>query len=402
MIPVQPPNLSNPLSPQGVSPLRLLTEGERALLDATILPQRLPSLVIGEQVTARIAEQLGNNQVAVLIKNALFTLSLPPGLQPKGDTLNLRVANLKPGLTFALVDSESAAEQGDTSVQVELSSASRYLTRLLSAADQDNAGAQGGAGGGSGKPAAGSSPEAAALAAARQPVAGGDAASSSPQTAALRSYDTGSGAGGEKLLTMLSGKPASPVALDARAQPSAQLATTLQHGVEHSGLFYESHLHAWDQGKLPLERLMQEPQARIGQALLQDVPQARSALHELGSQVQRQLDTLETQQVALQGVAWPGQPMQMVIEQERAEERQAHGDSEARAWTTHMALDLPVLGGLSARVRMVGKTVQVSFVTEEASAQTMIRNNSAKLQTGLEAAGLSLATLSVKHEEAES
>lgn len=400
MIPVQPPNLSNPLSPQGVSPLRLLTEGERALLDATILPQRLPSLVIGEQVSARIAEQLGNNQVAVLIKNALFTLSLPPGLQPKGDTLNLRVASLKPGLTFALVDSEAATEQSDTSVQVELSSASRYLTRLLSAADQDNAGAQGGAGGGSGKPAAGTGPDAAALAAARQSLPGGDAAS--PQTSALRSYDTGAGAGGEKKLAMLSGKPASPVALDARAQPPVQLASTLQHGVEHSGLFYESHLHAWDQGKLPLTQLMQEPQARIGQALLQDVPQARSALHELGAQVQRQLDTLENQQVALQGIAWPGQPMQMVIEQERAEERQAHGDSEARAWTTHMALDLPVLGGLSARVRMVGKTVQVSFVTEESSAQTMIRNNSAKLQTGLEAAGLSLGTLSVKHEEAES
>lgn len=398
MIPSLPPNLSNPLgpqstapqSPQTVSPLRLLSEGDRALLDATILPAKLPPLVLGEQVSARIAEQLGNNQVAVLIKNALFTLTLPPGLQLKSDNLNLRVTSLKPGVTFALSDSEQAGEHTDASVEVALSPASRYLTRLLSSASQDDAGGAGTQSGKSGVAADQKLPSGAAT---------DPNAKMATDAASLKAYDS-AGAGGSKLLSMLDSHASSPVTLDAKQQQPEQVAQHLKQGVEGSGLFYESHLKAWDQGKLPLSQLQQEPQAKVGQALAQgtESTQGRAALPELGTLVQRQLNTLETQQVPLQGFAWPGQPMQMLIEQEKTDERQAHGDSDAQAWSTQLSLSLPVLGGLSARLRMVGKAVQVSFVTEEQETEGLIQKNSQRLEDGLAAAGLSLATLSVKHE----
>lgn len=396
MIPALPPNISNalssqpstPLTPQTVSPLRLLSEGERALLDATILPAKLPPLVLGEQVSARIAEQLGDNQVAVLIKNALFTLTLPPGLQLKSDNLSLRVTSLKPGITFALSDSEQAGEHTDSSVEVALSPASRYLTRLLNSAEGD----AGGFSTQSGK--AGLAAEA-KLAGEAQGAAGKGAGT---EAALLKNYDNS--ASGGKLLSMLDSRTASQVALDARQQPADQVAQNLKHGVEKSGLFYESHLKSWEQGKLPLSQLQQEPQAKIGHDLAQglDTPQGKSALPELGSMVQRQLNTLETQQVPLQGFAWPGQPMQMLIEQEKTDERQAHGDSDVQVWSTQLSLELPVLGGLSARVRMVGGAVQVSFVTEEQETEGLIQKNSQRLEDGLAAAGLSLATLTVKHE----
>lgn len=399
MIPSLPPNLANPLSPpapttQGVSPLRLLTEGDRALLDATVLPAKLPNLVIGEQVSARIAEQLNDNQVAVLIKNALFTLTLPAGLQPKGDTLNLRVVSLKPGLSFALNDAETAGEGKDSSVQVDLSPASRYLTRLLSAAGQDQSDDTA-TGAGGGKSPASAPADARTQEAARALVNQG-------AQGALDKALAGSTGQAGKLPAAGDTQAAKSLALDAKGSQPAQVAEQLKQGVEKSGLFYESHLKAWDQGKLSLEHLQGEPQAKVGQLLGQDSPQGRAAVPELGTLVQRQLNTLESQQVPLQGFAWPGQPMQMLIEQEKTDERNAHGDEEPGAWTTHLALELPVLGGVSARVRMVGKTVQLSFLTEESAVGDLIRKNSQRLEDGLAAAGLSLSTLSVKHEETES
>ncbi|BEV72204.1 MULTISPECIES: flagellar hook-length control protein FliK [unclassified Paludibacterium] len=393
MIPSLPPNLVNPLTSgpgagtEAVSPLRLLNEGDRALIDATVLPGRLPNLVIGEQVTARIAEQLSNNQVAVLIKNALFTLTLPNGMQPKGDTLTLRVANLKPNLTFSLQGEGQEGEAKDSSVQVDLSPASRYLTRLLSSANQQDAAGPGAGGAGGAKETEQGN---AASAAAR---AAGDAA-------LLKDYATTS-SGSNPLLSLKPGQAGGTVALDAQQQQPAQVADHLKQGVEKSGLFYESHLKAWDQGKLPLSQLQQEPQAKLGQALQDPQLAHDKALPELGNLVQRQLNALESQQVPLQGFAWPGQPMQMLIQPEQKDDREGHGDSEeTHAWSTHMSLNLPVLGGLSARVRLVGNAVQIAFVTEEASAGGLIQNHSQKLSDGLAAAGLDLATLSVKHEEA--
>lgn len=45
-------------------------------------------------------------------------------------------------------------------------------------------------------------------------------------------------------------------------QNTADLAATLRQAVSSSGLFYESHLRQWVDGKLPLAQLQQEPQAR--------------------------------------------------------------------------------------------------------------------------------------------
>jgi flagellar hook-length control protein FliK len=392
MIPVQPPNISSPLStPQSVSPLRLLTEGGGSQLSAATLPQKIPPLVLGEQVSARIAEQLSNNQVAVLIKSALFTLTLPPGLLLSGDTLNLKVASLRPSLTFTLTNSEQSAEAKDSSLEVELSPASRYLTSLLSAAQQDSAGEAGGEGGGQAGLSSGQS-------GAAQGVLGPEGRLASGAMS-LAMTETPGGANTGKLLTQLNAPLGKPLVLDAQRETTAELAGSLKQGVSNSGLFYESHLRAFEQGKMTIEQLQQEPQAKIGQALAQDPRANNTALTELGSVVQRQLNTLEAQQVPLQVMAWQGQPVQVVIEQEKSDERRAQGETDAQTWSTHLSLNLPVLGGLSARVRMVGSAVQLSFTTEESAAGDLIEQNTPRLEASMASAGLTLATLSVKHEE---
>ncbi|WP_230369477.1 flagellar hook-length control protein FliK [Paludibacterium denitrificans] len=57
---------------------------------------------------------------------------------------------------------------------------------------------------------------------------------------------------------------------------------------------------------------------------------------------------------------------------------------------------------MNARIRLVGQTVQVSFVAEESQAGRLIETNMARLQSGMESAGLTLASLVVKHDEAPS
>lgn len=321
---------------QGVASVKLPKEGGRLFIEASVLPTRPPAFVLGEQLSARVAEQLDGNRFMALIKNGLFTLDLPKGMQLTSDELTLRVTSLAPKLTFALVDSAADAEVSDGSVDVSLSPASRYLTELLH----------------TGK------------------------ASTAP--AGIR--------------------------LDASRQEPADVAEALKQGADKSGLFYESHVKAWVDGRLPLESLKDEPQARLGQSLDpaqgSSSPPGKAALAELGNLVQRQLDALENRQVQLQGFAWPGQPLQLTIEQDKTEEREANGAEALPSWSTRLALELPVLGGLSARIRLVGGAVQLSFAAEEAATEQLIRDHARQLESGLGAAGLNLATLSVSHDEA--
>jgi len=354
MIPSLPSLPDTGLSAQTVAAVRLTLEGGRGLLDVTQQPATPPSLLVGEEVSAEVVNSnLQNGQIAVLIKNGLFNLALPQGMNVSGNTLNLKVVNVSPNLTFSLQEQSTQDTPGqDSSVDVEFSSASKYLTGMLQSA---------------------------------QPEA-----------------------------------TSSDIGLNAAQQAPAEMADSLKNNVSQSGLFYESHLKDWVAGQLDLPSLQQEPQTKLlarlsdlasatsdgmNKAATSDVSNTvatlspRTIAPELANLVQRQLNTLENQQLQLNGYAWPGQPMQMQIQQERSEDRNGSlGADDATAWSTSLSLTLPALGGLSARVRLVGQNVQVSFTADQDDATAMIQQHAEKLQQGMAAAGLTLANLLVKHE----
>ncbi|WP_156030122.1 flagellar hook-length control protein FliK [Thiomonas sp. FB-Cd] len=70
---------------------------------------------------------------------------------------------------------------------------------------------------------------------------------------------------------------ARPVWAPSRAGSAGQLASQLAQSIHASGLFYESHLVAWAQGRLPLTALLAEPQAQYS---------ASPSTQPLGSQTQ--------------------------------------------------------------------------------------------------------------------
>jgi len=358
---------TTPLSTQAPGAVGVQGRGAAAAyLEATTLPARMPELAAGEEVTARVVEQLDNQRFIALIKNGLFTLNLPQGTGLPSDTLKLTVASPAPNLTFTLSQSaqEGQAAAGG-SVQVELSPSAQYLTNLLSAA-QDSG-----------------------------PV------------------DSAPGVAQPQSQVQVQDRP---LLTDSPAEP-AKLAQGLAQAVNKSGVFYESHVKSWSEGRLPLESLRQEPQARLMEGLKSVAAQSHAseaalqgdavtsgnrvsaAAPQLGQLVQRQLDTLENRTVVLQAMAWVGQPVSMSIQEEQVTEREAQAEPEARAWTSRLSLDLPKLGSVNVNVRLVNGTVQVDFRPHDESAGRLIRENGARLTSGMTAAGLNLAQLTVQHGE---
>ncbi|RXZ44824.1 flagellar hook-length control protein FliK [Crenobacter cavernae] len=322
---------------QGVSAVRLLREGSRPLIEASVLPARLPSLVVGEEVDARVAERLDGNRLVALIKGNAFTLDLPQNLTVRGDSLHLKVTRLDPTPTFVLLDSHVEAEAAaDSSSNVQLSRSAQYLNGLLDAA-------------------------------------------------------RGRGATGTR--------ESAPALLSSRPDQPETLADGLKQAIGKSGAFYESHLKAWSEGRLPLDALKDEPQARLETGRMQDGAHAArqgASSPELGQLVQRQLDTLENRQLQMPVLAWPGQPAQVTIQEEQVADRDAHhDDASARAWHTRLDLDLPSLGGLLVKLTLSGGAVQVRFAADDADSAALIERHGARLTSGMASAGLDLAQLTV-------
>jgi len=354
---------------------RLQTES-RLLLEASVLPARLPPLKPGEEVVAQVADRLDGQRFVAVIKDSLFTLDMPASASLKSSTLTLRVASTTP-LTFSLVaEAEQPPPPGQGLTSVTLSPASRYLTELLSASRDT-------------------------------PLPPGTQPGTKPAT----------GNASAPLMLLAAG---------AGNTPPAQLAEALKNLVSRSGLFYESHLKAWLEGKLPLTALRAEPQARLmpstpaglqkfsfptlfSEPSVADTPgtlrpaseTVRAAANEMGQLVQRQLDTLEQNTLTVAMQPWPGAAAALSITQQQVDEREANGqqgEAGERSWQTQLALQLPKLGGINANLTLSGGALQLRFHANDPNTVALIREHQDRLQSSLAAAGLSLSLMTVNDE----
>lgn len=396
-------------------------ETTRSPVEVASSPARLPALQSGETVTAHITERLPDGKLAASIKGEAFVLSLPKGMTADGNALSLRVS-AGPPLSFNLLD---VLQDPATALR------SSELARAVSAALQDD--------------------NSTALQTLSQPGRLPDLARGEVVTGRLAErLADGSAmvliknavfnlkAPADGLLTRepmllrvgatspllqfdllrlnaLPDEKSVPVAftsggrylnglLDAATQSAARGSLTLlsdpaapgageqlRQSVEKSGVFYESHQRAWVDGRLSLEELKLEPQAKL-------LHEGRAGLSpELGQLVQKQLEVHEQKVLVFQGQAWPGQAVDWEIQREEVAEREADGELELPVWQTRLNLELPALGGVGARLRMVGKQVQVVFDADDVQTAQLIEQYRSRLGSALEGAGLALASLLVKH-----
>ncbi|MED5616850.1 flagellar hook-length control protein FliK [Janthinobacterium sp. P210005] len=175
----------------------------------------------------------------------------------------------------------------------------------------------------------------------------------------------------------------------------AQVAQKLQEAVGSSGLFYESHVAEWAEGKRPLASLLLEPQ-------MQKAPQgeaARTGTDLASAQlINLQLHTHEQARVQWQGEAWPGQKMQWDISKD-APEGQQHdgrdGDGEATAWRSNVRFQFPLLGDLAAHVVLQGGRVAIQLQAGSEGSADTLRQHAAALEASLAAAGWPLTSLTI-------
>jgi hypothetical protein len=325
----------------------------------------LPALQAGQAFTARVLEALPDNMFRALVAGKQFTLQLPQGASA-GDTLDLVVVG-RSGNTVVAQRTEAgasppAAEQSYANANI--SRAGQMIGQLLLP---------------EGEP---------------------------PQPAPLTR--------GQPLLAEA---PAS----------AAELAPTLAKAVSQSGLFYEAHQAEWVAGRRPIESLQAEPHGQMKAAaapassasagaaaapstvLATDdsandkrVAQnsAQSVPDQLRPLVQQQLDAVATQRLAWHGEVWPGQVMDLQIERQRVEERDAGGGNsgeDEQRWSTTLRLTMPRLGSIDATLQIAGNGLRLRLATTSDAAAADLRANATALTQALAAAGVSMQAFEVDH-----
>jgi hypothetical protein len=320
--------------------------------------QRAIQTLLGKSVQGTVQARLSDGSSLVKIGDTSARMMLPPGAQV-GANVKMTLVALNPRPTFQISSDGNAttlayAEAGEDGL------AGALRAKGIAASLLDRAGA----------------------ATLLQPLAAGE---SDPELSdAARAINT--------LLTKAQSGPNPPQAIAgstplmaSSATGTAQLTQTLQDAIGQSGLFYESHVAEWAEGKRSLSELLREPQmqkptgdADLGAAQL----------------INLQLRTQEQDKIRWQGEAWPGQKMEWEIDKDAPEEH-ADGSAAQPAWRSGVRFRFALLGEVAASVVLVGNALHIQIEADTPESAAALRSQAGALQQSLEASGATLSSLSI-------
>lgn len=183
----------------------------------------------------------------------------------------------------------------------------------------------------------------------------------------------------------LTAVPGRTPVMAAAGMDAPAIAAGLRQAVGESGLFYESHLAEWAQGKRTLAELDAEPQQQLAREGVRQSPLDPST----AQFINLQLATQEQACLAWEGKLWPGQAMQLEVQRDTQAGHDADGEPET-AWHSRLLLRFPGLGELDTRLTLAGGSVQVRFDTDDHATAALLRRHMASLADALEATGTRL------------
>ncbi|MFO1381583.1 MAG: flagellar hook-length control protein FliK [Chitinivorax sp.] len=422
----------------GMSQLDLLVKRfSPPLLEVSRDSTEEPNLAPGERVQAHVLANLPNGRFHVLIKDQVLDMNLPSNTQT-GDKLDLSVVKTQPRLTFALTDDLQRALP-QTAPDVKLSDAVKYLGALLSRAtpetpDQVPASVRA-------EPL---------LPAQNEQVDTARLADSLKQTLSesgvfFESHQAEWVTGQRSLQSLMrepqaqfngvkrleGGQPDAPPNLrqigSSQSEPPAKINLTdsskgsVAMGIDTSTL-KQATQNPEDQARdlkpnmvagRSLKSIAENFSVGIGDlkpnATAAGVPNSDThhptitrndvsvVYTQLRDLVQQQLNCLDTRQLTWQGLAWPNQPMEWLV-QER-QEQVAPGEPEQTVWYSRLHLDLPHLGAVTAAISLQNGMVKVHFQSNPTTAG-LLRDNQGRLENQLGAAGMRLLGTTVDdHDE---
>lgn len=222
--------------------------------------------------------------------------------------------------------------------------------------------------------------------------------------------------------------PARPVPGDGAS--ATRLAAALRASVEHSGLFHESHLQRWFerpglQGERSLQRLSREPQTQWLADAKDGVFPARhrQRLHDL---LRHQLEVLANPVLRWRGEAWPEAPMTLWLaapeadpadagvrddahrrdadhdhEEPNDQQRQRETADAAASWRSEIALALPALGRMRARLTLVGERLELRLTVDRDDIRPALRAAADPLRDRLREVGAQSVRLTIQGPDAD-
>jgi len=360
------------------------------LVEVAETPAELPHWAAGQKLPAHVLASLPNGRFQVSVGDQVLDMNLPKNTQP-GDNVELVYVANQPRLTF-LLSRETQSALKTNSAAYAASAARNGL--LAGAADS----------------------------AERAPVTLSDTAKflgTLLQRVAERQQDA-------QTPSLVKSNPI----VAAPPGDSREFAVALRGALSQSGLFYESHQAQWVAGERSLTELFREPQGALSDqsaagaqkinGLAQAVEQSQKAQVMVNLQtdnssaqagkaaelvhpdtlplIQQQLQTLDSHQLVWQGMVWPGQQMDWVVEER--DEQGPGGDGEEYAqWQTKLRLELPRLGNVSATLAFTPKGLRIGLAAAYAPTLETLKEGQTKLLYSLDAAGLSLLGITVEHDE---
>ena len=342
----------------------------------------------GEQYIGKVLEALPNARSLVQVGQTKLDMALPKDVRP-GDSVRLVFMTSGPRPTFQLaqnpIQSIQPVRLSDTSQQVNalvrfaqasnLPAASTPSASLPTAASaaQVTAGKNAAAVQSLAQQVAGTGQTAVSQAAARPIVANAAVfftnAAAPPTTSAMIGGAANpamamSGQAIDSARPTLASNPSlmSQGIIKEEPMNANVLPMRLRQVLSESGMFYESHLGRWTQGRIPMESILREPQARLA-----DMPGRLLTLQGLDGMPEeaarlagRQLQMLEGGAFFWQGYAWANQWMDWVVQ----EDVSASGkEDQADKWLTELRLNMPRLGDVAAKLAIGSQGLRIQLST---------------------------------------
>lgn len=181
---------------------------------------------------------------------------------------------------------------------------------------------------------------------------------------------------------------------------ASKLASHLQQIVSNSGLFYESHVANWADGRLAKSELMREPQAQMRNEASIDFA---STINIDDSQIQlirQQLDSLEQQRISIQAKLLPNLPFEWEIARDQNHKNTSQDEKDATPhWQSTVRLELPLLGVVAATINLRYGQLQLSLHSDSAATAHSLQAHAPELVEALNYAGSPLQSIRVKHDD---
>jgi len=161
----------------------------------------------------------------------------------------------------------------------------------------------------------------------------------------------------------------------------ALTALELESVITMSGLFYESHMAKYLQGKYALNLLRKEPQNSSG--------------FNHAWVVSKQLEALEKQELSWNGVIWPRQYMHWIVRGGPHNSEETFAQDEP--FITTLELDLPRLGKVWISMCISSKAIDIDIKVANQETRNFMANKICDLRDALEAISIKINSISVVH-----